>query len=374
MTMNIGWDTPIVTGNPYYKVRRGYAAYASKSMAEDPMIDRVRLQNYGPIGSMDWKNLGRINLVLGANGSGKTFLLKALYSAMRTLEEYKRGDEKKTASEILADKLYWTFQTDRIGDLVSKNAESPLSFDFEFDKKEFHYSFGKDTTKQIASLENHVEVRSSNSLFLPAKEVLTLHRSILKSREVDKMFGFDDTYLDLARALRQSTKGKGDHFDSFNVARGRLEKLLGGKVEYEESSDKWLFKKGNQKFQIGVTAEGIKKIAILDTLLKNRYLDKKSILFIDEPEAALHPRAISDLLDIIWILSDCGIQFFLASHSYFVVKKLFLIAQEKNISIPVISECDGRWHTDDLRLGMPDNPVIDESIRLYDEEVGLSLS
>jgi len=103
------------------------------------MIDSVRLRNYGPIGSLDWKNLGRINLVLGANGSGKTFLLKALYCAMRTLEEYKRGDEKRTASEILADKLYWTFQTERIGELVSKNAESPLSFSFEFDKKDFHY-------------------------------------------------------------------------------------------------------------------------------------------------------------------------------------------------------------------------------------------
>ena len=62
-------------------------------------------------------------------------------------------------------------------------------------------------------------------------------------------------------------------------------------------------KKGNQKFPIGVTSEGIKKIAILDTLLGNRYLDANSIVFIDEPESALHPVAVSDLLDIIAVLA-----------------------------------------------------------------------
>jgi len=49
-----------------------------------------------------------------------------------------------------------------------------------------------------------------------------------------------------------------------------------------------------------------------------------SIVYFDEPEAALHPSAISALLDIVAILAERGIQFFLASHSYFVVKKLYL--------------------------------------------------
>lgn len=39
------------------------------------------------------------------------------------------------------------------------------------------------------------------SIFIPAKEVLSLFSVILKSREIDKSFGFDDTYYDLAKAL-----------------------------------------------------------------------------------------------------------------------------------------------------------------------------
>jgi len=342
------------------------------------MLNRVELKNFGPIAQLDWSSLGKINLVIGGNGSGKTFLLKALYSATRTLEEFKRGNEQRSAAEILANKLRWTFQSEKIGDLVTKGIDERLNCRITFDKRVFKYEFGEKTIKQISILTNNVLPRESNSIFLPSKEVLSLHHIILKSREQDKVFGFDDTYLDLARALRQSTI-KGKNYSEFAKSRKSLEDIIGGKVVFDEGLGSWQFKnRNNQKFQIGVTAEGIKKIAILDTLLGNRYLTRNSIIFIDEPESALHPVAISKLLDIIAMLAERGIQFFLASHSYFVVKKLFLIAQEKNFSIPVISATEisateVEWQVDDLLDGMPDNPIISESIRLYREEVGMVL-
>lgn len=336
------------------------------------MLNQVELRNFGPLTALHWSELGPINLVLGGNGCGKTFLLKAMYSAMRTLEDYKRGNEQRSAAEILADKLYWTFQAEKIGDLMSKGADKPLNYSHRFGGKDFSYSFGKDTSKQIADLENNVSPRQSNSVFLPAKEILSLHSIILKSREQDRVFGFDDTYLDLARALRQLPQ-KGRNYPEFAQSRQNLETLLGGKVELDETSNSWQFKKGNQKFPIGVTAEGVKKIAILDTLLGNRYLDTDSLIFIDEPESALHPAAISSLLDIITPLAKRGMQFFLASHSYFVVKKLYLIAQKNDMSIPLICADATGWQTSDLKDGMPDNPIIDESIRLYKQEVELAL-
>ena len=123
-----------------------------------------------------------------------------------------------------------------------------------------------------------------------------------------------------------------------------------------------------------MTSEGIKKISILDILLGNRYLDPNSIIFIDEPEAALHPTAISGLLDIISMLAECGIQFFLTTHSYFVIKKLSLIAQEKNnIPISVISEESEQWSQTNIQDGLPDNSIINESIRLYKEQMRLVL-
>jgi AAA15 family ATPase/GTPase len=357
------------------------------------MINSVQLKNFGPITELDWQNLGPINLVIGNNGCGKSFLLKAMYSAVRTLESYKRGKNPNSAAEILFEKLYWTFQPEKLGDLVTKSSDSALAFSLFFDQKQFAYSFGKDTNKTISTLENRVSPRGSDSIFLPAKEVLSLHQVILNSRYQDKAFGFDDTYVDLANALQKPLASKfafdtrmlateppegilieaaGVNSKPFRQACQMLEEMIEGKIEYDNTENRWYFKKGKQKFNIGVTAEGIKKVAILDTLLNNGYLNGKSIVFVDEPESALHPKAISKLLDIISLLAKHGIQFFLASHSYFVIKKLFLIAQEQNLSIPVLSKEGDNWHQSDLLDGMPDNPIIDESIRLYEEEVDLA--
>ena len=101
------------------------------------------------------------------------------------------------------------FKPRRIGDLVSKGAASQFVFRLQLMERNFATASGRTLRKVISSVENHVPPRASNSIFLPAKEVLSLLNIILKSRETDKVFGFDDTYLDLARALRQSSKRAG---------------------------------------------------------------------------------------------------------------------------------------------------------------------
>lgn len=334
------------------------------------MIEACRWQNFGPLADLSWDELGPINLVIGANGCGKTFVLKSLYVAMRTLEQHGRGQEQRTAAQILAEKLYWTFQPEHIGELVAKGSQEPLSFEARIDGDPFSYSFGSSTKRQIQAPETTNKTRESNSIFLPAKEVLSLHHLILQTRERDQLFGFDDTYYDLALALRHGTKG-GKNFPEFASSRERLEALLGGKVIYEEDSGKWFYKKGNQRFSIGTAAEGVKKIGILDTLLGNRSLGLNSVVFIDEPESALHPHAISTFLEIIASLAMRGIQFFISSHSYFVVKNLHLIAKRNSLSIPVLSGEVQGWRTDNMMNGMPDNPVINEVGALYRQEIDL---
>ena len=234
------------------------------------------------------------------------------------------------------------------------------------------FSFGQDTTRKVSVTSNTLPTETS-SIFLPAKEVLSLQKIILKSRQQDAMFGFDDTYFDLAKALRISTT-KGRNLTAFASSREKLRDFLGGKIEFDPQKDRWTFKKGSFRFPIGTTSEGTKKTAILDTLLGNRYLTPDSRIFIDEPEAALHPQAISELMEIITLLAECGIQFFIATHSYFVIKKLFIIALERDMSIPVLSLGDGKAVYNDMLDGMPKNSIIDESVRLYEEEVRVSLA
>ncbi|MGB4811733.1 MAG: AAA family ATPase [Methylophilaceae bacterium] len=315
-----------------------------------------------------------LNLIIGKNGAGKTFLLKTLYSTVKSQEEFGRGDDKRDFSEVLADKLYWIFQAEKLGDLVTKGTGNRLKVSVSMsDNTSLAYEFGPDTTKKIVPIHNNLNNRTFNSIFLPPKEVLTLEKVILKSALQDRAFGFDATYSDLALALRNPTQ-RGRNYDAFTRSRQLLEAMFEGRVEFDAQADKWVYKQGSSKFSIMTTAEGVKKIAILDTLLGNRYLTPESILFIDEPESALHPTAIVKFMEILELLAKTGIQIFIATHSYYVIKKLFLIAQKEKQSIPVFLENEGKsWSVHDLKSGMPDTEIINESIRLYEEELEVSL-
>lgn len=334
------------------------------------MISSCEINNFGPLKSIKWNNIAKINLIIGKNSCGKTFLLKSLYSAIRAIEDHGRGNDPRNVSDILSEKLYWTFQVNRLSDLVRKGGENlSLSLQDGLDKS-FFYQFGASTEKRIQNVENQLSPRDANSLFIPAKEILSLFHIVKKSRDIDKMFGFDDTYLDLVRAIEiEPTKGK--NYEQFSLSRKKLETMLNGKIAFE--NNEWVYKEGNSRFPIHTASEGVKKFAIFDRLLGNRHLSPESIVFIDEPEAALHPSALIDFLDIVAMLASVGIQFFIASHSYFVIKKFVLLAREKQQPIITLSFQDDQINIFDLRNGMPDNPIIDESIHLYEQDVEMSL-
>lgn len=337
------------------------------------MVREIHLKNFGIIGQLDCNQLGPINLIIGPNQSGKTTLVKSLYAAIRTTEQYKRGKENRLVNQILSDKLYWTFQTNSLGNLVKKGENEGLSFKMCSlqDGEEFSYSFSSSATKLVSTCSNSFSPTNTNSIFIPAKEVLSLREIILDSRNRYMEFGFEDPYLDLVRAFRPATKGK--NYKAFSVARQELKNILHGEIAYSKEKNDWLFIDSSRRvYEVAMTSEGVKKLSILSALLGNRYLSNKSIVIIDEVESNLHPSMISKFMEIIVLLADAGIQFFLTSHSYFVIKKLYILAHKHNMDIPVISfNADGSSEISNLKTTMPKNAIIDESIELYKEEINL---
>ncbi|MCD7955520.1 MAG: ATP-binding protein [Lachnospiraceae bacterium] len=334
-------------------------------------IDAAYMKNYGILGDFQCDQFSNINLIIGENGTGKTYLLKSLYSMIRSLEEYKRGDNIKPFIDVLSEKLRWTFQVDKLGDMVTRSASESLKFDLKLGNVMANYQLSQSASNKVGSAIYPDTGKNGNSVYIPAKEVLSLFSIILKSREIDQVFGFDDTYYDLAKALRIAPS-RGKNYSAFANSRKIVSDVINGKVDYDESSGKWYYKnKKNQKFSIGATSEGVKKIAIMDRLLANGYLDHDSVIFIDEIEAALHPDAVCQYLDMIdRIAREMDIQFFITSHSYFVIKKLFLVAYKRADYVMCISlDRDRKMQICDLHDGMPNNSIIDASIRLYEEEI-----
>ena len=240
------------------------------------MIKDIEIESFGPIKHLTYDGFQNINLLIGKNGSGKTFLLKALYASLKSVELYQRGKEPRNIKQLLSDALFWTFQGRELGNLVRKGSLN-LSFSMCSSQDEtLTCSFGSKTSTQIQNVQSTFRPTDVNSVFIPAKEILSIQDVILRSFEVDKSFGFDKTYVDLARALSKTQRGR--NFKEFSDARKSLNDAIGGRLEYDDMRKEWIFRDSNRRIiEINLTSEGIKRLSILDILLGNHYLTRDSV-------------------------------------------------------------------------------------------------
>ena len=94
---------------------------------------------------------------------------------------------------------------------------------------------------------------------------------------------------------------------------------LNGSVELDESSDQkeWKYiRSDGLRVRLVDCATGIKTLAILDILYNRGYLNRETLLIIDEPEAHLHPQWIVEFARILLKLAkNHGVHMLLTTHS-----------------------------------------------------------
>ncbi|OJW79594.1 MAG: hypothetical protein BGO69_12760 [Bacteroidetes bacterium 46-16] len=352
------------------------------------MIKSISLHNFMGYKNFKSENFAPVNVIIGKNDTGKTGLLKLLYATAKTVDIYSRRSQSQEISfkKQLAEKLFDTFQPGKkgLGELVSKGSKDKLSVDIEFAhgklgySDRLHFSFGETTNNTIVDGQENIKSIHENfrCLFIPAKEVLTPLKAIRATRDNLHIPGFDDTYLDLIKALVVPTQ-KGNITEELKGVNQKLEDLFEGHIEQGDDDD-FIFKKGNAEFQMQLTAEGVKKIGILTTLIRNRQLNANSVLFLDEPETALHPEATRELVEMLMLMAKAGIQVFIATHNYFVLKQMYLCAKRDAIKTNcyTLNKEKGKsveYALYDLTEQFPENAISDEAIRMADEEIKLDL-
>jgi energy-coupling factor transporter ATP-binding protein EcfA2 len=341
------------------------------------MISRFQVQNFAVFQKLDWTQHAGINVIVGKNDTGKSHLLKLLYALVKSIEEFSRGPSPKNWIAVLQQKLTWTFQSDSLSDMISRGMDRAFA-ELLVNQETCSLAISKPIESNLTEIltEGTNPRKELSAVFIPPKELLTAFEAIAATRERLEIFGFDDTYYDLIKALRlPTTKGKIDEH-LLRVLRS-LEAMFGGEIAKGRDDGQFVFHCNGQVFQMAQTAEGIKKLGILTTLIRNRTLTKGSILFLDEPETNLHPDYIVKLMTMLMDLSRAGIQIYLATHSYFVIKQLHILAKEQKVHVPFCALTrEGptvRADFSDLLDGMPDNPIIEEAIALYEREVSLDL-
>ena len=284
-------------------------------------ITRVKLENFTVFESLDLEPSPGINVLIGANGTGKTHLMKVCYAAC----------DVSYTGDNFATKLGRVFlpsgnQSERLERLLnrssgSETAEVRLSReDSEFGVLLPWYMFGSTAVKDESRdwTDSLIE-----TVYIPAKDMLANapgFRSLYAAREVY----FEETYTDiLDRAYLPALRNPAEFVPAWVLE--RLEVELGGKVEVHGEE---FFLSGEQgEIEFTLLAEGLRKLGLLWLLIRNGSLKPGAVLFWDEPETNLNPKLYGVVVEVLLELQRLGVQIFLATHDYVILKELDLQAK-----------------------------------------------
>lgn len=291
------------------------------------IIKKVKLENYTVFESEQMEFTPGINVFIGENGTGKTHLLKLLYSACKSVDK-KTSFQQKLVDTMLPDEYKINRLITRMPGNHTANVRIQAGEREEKGDRVLSISFNNKTKKYDATVSGKDGWEDSfagiSSIFIPAKEILSHSYNLNAASEMNNV-RFDDTYLDIINAAKIDISS-GRNSSTKDAMLKRIQEMTRGTVVYDPKKDEFYLKNGSSKQEFTLVAEGIRKMALLWQLVKNGTLENGDILFWDEPESNINPTYIATIVEMLLELHRRGVQIFVSTHdymfaSYFEVKK-----------------------------------------------------
>ena len=339
-------------------------------------ISYLKVDNFMLFDSLDISWSSNINIISGENSTGKSTLLKLMYSILKPVSSTRASSMTQDQVEsAIVEKMQGNFRPDegKIGRLVSRKQGSNRT-DIEIGQKNGKVSIGFGNRQ-----EKHAEVDASinhffdfDPVYLPPKEMIssTEHfQSLYENYHID----FEEMYYDLTKLLDKPLK-KGANTSEQNKVLSSFEKIVDGKI-IQKDKKFYLKMKGAGEFEMGLVSEGYRKLATIIYLITSGSLDKNSVLFWDEPETNMNPRMIKYIVEAVAELAKMGVQVFITTHDYFVQQCFNLISaypkmNEGNLDIQFVSlyrneEGKIRYSTAHQVSELEQNSIMEEFDALY---------
>ena len=279
-------------------------------------ITRLKLERFTAFERLDVMVSPGINVLVGANGTGKTHLMKLAYAAC---------DISKTQGGF-AEKLIHVFMpTGRnLGRMVKRHhVSSACAVEVHRQQKKLKASFStyaKSPDSAKVTGINSWMASPVESVYIPVKEMLSNAPGFL-SLYAQREIHFEEVYADiLNRAYRPSLRGPAEQ--SRKRLLTSLQKAIDGKVTI--TNDEFFLRNRQGNLEFSLLAEGMRKLGLLWLLIQNGTLLTGSVLFWDEPETNLNPKLFGPVIEILLKLQRMGVQIFIATHAYTILKELDL--------------------------------------------------
>ena len=318
-------------------------------------LTQIEISGYKSIGQHQSLSFGDINLLIGANGSGKSNLV----SLFQMFHEIAVGKLQTFIgkSGYAESVLYYGLKNTKHleGKVLFESQDSSIKYEFilshssggqmMFEKEAFSFD-GKDTSNSVASdphdlgsghkesclaKKNNVPYAKTLVSLLAGCRVFQFHdtsdtASIRQPSNIsDNLFLHSDagnlaSYL---FAMRESNKGRRYFeriesrirtiiplFDSFFLDRSILNTNL---IQFN-----WRSQKQSHIFGVHQLSDGALRYIALATLLLQAPENLPNVIVIDEPELGLHPEALIDLVGMIKIAAENS-QIILCTQSSFLL-------------------------------------------------------
>lgn len=272
-----------------------------------------------------------INVFIGENATGKTHILKVLYAA----------SDVSVSGRSLADKLLKVFlpTENKIGRLARRTGKIRRAYSNEQASVEvqrncpgsneslkLELAFSADaimaaTTKASSGAQQWAEF-PVKSVYIPVKDMMANapgFRSLYALRQIH----FEEVYADVIdRVFLAGLRDLDSRLKSLLL---NLQREMHGKVVTRK--EEFFLETGKGEFEFTMVAEGLRKLSLLWLLIQNGTLSGGSVLFWDEPETNLNPKMLKTVVEVLFALQRLGVQIFIATHNYVVLKEFALQAE-----------------------------------------------
>ena len=340
------------------------------------MLKKATIKNFGPLPSDDYHFASGLNVVVGENGLGKSQLLKLLYSVLK-VNASARDLTKAELQKAYADKLVGVFRPDALGRLVKRRQgreRCEVRLDMQQAALSCAFSFASQAKTEVQLDKAPAKPLEQAPAYIPTRELVT----------ICPWFGplFDNYHLRFEESWRDTVSllgapsVKGPRERTAAALLEPLEQEMGGKVVVDSGSGEfYLSIPGEGNMEMPLVAEGMRKLAMLARLISTGALLDKGYLFWDEPETNMNPKLIKVLAKSIIQLCQRGIQVFVATHSYFLLKELDLLSRQGRVPQRFLSlVAAGAEGTVTLQLAdhlqdLQTLVALDEELAQYDREL-----
>lgn len=210
-----------------------------------------------------------INVVVGDNGTGKSQLLKLLYSCTKVLQRSDEDHEstKSALQRRMAEKLVGVFRPDALGRLVTRQrsrAKTLVEIDYEQAEEPLQFSFAANSKSEVRIDSIPDVMPNATPVFLPARELMSIYPGFVSLYE-NHQLEFDETMRDTCILLGLPTLRRNSR--DISSALQPIEEILGGHVE--QVGDRfYLNGRPEGNFEMPLVAEGLRKLATIARLVQ----------------------------------------------------------------------------------------------------------